>query len=133
MVEAPVPAGRAQGQLHTCAAHEDGGGGFTVLCSVRGYATAASVTGDEASADVWVAHRDATSVVRMDLPASPAGFEARMLGYSAGLEGVVLRAEASRAAGEDRPSLTLAAAERAQPKVPRIQVPKYYRGCFGCF
>ncbi len=48
LVEAPVPAGRQDGPLHTCAAHEDGAGGFTVLCRVHARATAANVTGDGA-------------------------------------------------------------------------------------
>lgn len=36
-----------------------------------------------------------------------------------GADGVVLRAEASRAAGEDQPVLTMLASERPQPQVPR--------------
>ncbi len=122
VVEAPVPAGRQDGPLHTCAAHEDGAGGFTVLCRVHARASVANVTSEETSADVWVAGHEATPVVRLDLPASPAGFEARVMGYSHGVEGVVVRAEASRAAGEERSVLALLASERAQPQVPRAIV-----------
>ena len=124
LAEAPVPAGREARRLHTCAAHEDGAGGFTVLCRVRARPGAASVTGDDDKADVWVVPADATgaSVARLDLPASSAGVAARVLGYSAGVDGVVVRAEASRVAGEPRPVLSLLSAERAQPQIPRAAI-----------
>lgn len=128
MAEAPAPAGREERRLHTCAAHEDGAGGFTVLCRVRSNPTAANVTGTDANADVWVAGGP-SPVVRLDLPASPEGVEARVLGYAAGADGVVVRAEASRVAGESRPVLTLVSADRAQPQVPRARL--VYRCCFG--
>jgi len=121
LAEAPAPAGRAEGQLHMCAAHEDGAGGFTVLCRIRSMATAANVTGDDAR-DVYAVGVDGATLVRMDLPVSPSGFAASVVGYPVGADGVVLRAEASRVAGEDRPVLTMLAAERPQPQVPRVAV-----------
>jgi hypothetical protein len=130
LAEAPVPAGRDERQRHVCEAHEDGAGGFAVLCRVQGIPSAANVTGDDAKADVWVAADRMAPVVRLDLPASPAGVEARMMGYAAGGEGVVVRAEASRVAGEERPVLTLLSADRIQPQVPRRSV-RTYRCCGG--
>ncbi len=125
LAEAPVPAGRDERQLHTCLAHEDGAGGFSVLCRVRANPTAANLSGDDAKANVWVATAAGRSpVVRLDLPASTAGVDARMVGYAAGIDGVVIRAEASRVAGEDRPVLALASADHSQPQVPR-QIVRY--------
>jgi len=123
LAEAPVAAGREERRLHVCSAHEDGAGGFSVLCQVRANPTAANVTGDDEKADVWVtAGSGGSPVVRLDLPASPAGVEARMVGYAAGADGVVIRAEASRVAGEAQPVLTLFSADRPQPQVPRRTV-----------
>jgi hypothetical protein len=131
LADAPVPAGREERRLHTCAAHEDGAGGFTVLCRVRATPTVTNVTGTDANADVWVSGTVGSPVVRLDLPASPEGVEARMLGYAAGTDGVVVRAEASRVAGEDHAVLTLASADRGQPQVPRARI--RYTCCFGTF
>ena len=119
LAEPPVPAGREERARHLCEGHEDGAGGFAVLCRVQAVPSAANVTGDDAKADVWVAADRPAPVVRLDLPASPAGVEARMVGYAVGAQGVVVRAEASRVAGEDRPALALLSADRAQPQVPR--------------
>jgi hypothetical protein len=128
LAEAPVPAGREAKRLHTCAAHEDGAGGFTVLCRVRANAEAANVSGEDTHADVWVAGAQEARVARLDLPASPSGAEARVVGYADGARGVVVRAEASRVAGEDRPMLTLLSADRAQPQIPRRIIA--YTCCF---
>jgi hypothetical protein len=129
LAEPPVPAVREEEGLHTCVSHEDGAGGFTVLCRVRAAgATAASVTGDSPKADVWVAGHGAP-VVRMDLPAPTEGVEARVVGYATGALGVVIRAEATRVAGEDRASLAILSSDRPQPMVPRRAV-KYYCCCF---
>jgi hypothetical protein len=134
LAEAPVPAGRDAKRIHTCAAHEDGAGGFTVLCRIRANADAANVSAEDTRADVWTASAREARVVRLDLPASPAGAEARMVGYADGARGVVIRAEASRVAGEERPVLTLASADRAQPQIPRrtvrYRIPYYCTSCF---
>jgi|HubBroStandDraft_6_1064221.scaffolds.fasta_scaffold169012_2 hypothetical protein len=118
LAEPPVAATRERERLHTCVSHEDGAGGFTVLCRVPVGATAASVTGDDPRADVWMAG-NASRVVRMDLPAPAEGAEARVVGYAMGALGVVIRAEATRAAGEDRASLAILSSDRPQPMVPR--------------
>jgi hypothetical protein len=124
MAEAPVVAGREERRLHTCQGEEDGFGGFTVLCRVRAGATAANVTGSGVHQDVWASWGE-ESVLRLDLPASASGVEARVVGYSAGADGVVIRAEASRVAGEERPVLTILSADRAQPKVERKEIREY--------
>jgi hypothetical protein len=128
MAEPPVAAAGEQRRLHTCVSHEDGAGGFTVICGVRSGATAASVTGGDPKAGVFGAGTS-PRVVRMDLPAPTEGVEARVLGYSAGIDGVVIRAEATRAAGEDRASLAVLSSDRPQPMVPRQAVYK----CCVCF
>jgi hypothetical protein len=125
MAEPPVAAAGEQRRLHTCVSHEDGAGGFTVICGVRSGATAASVTGGDPKAGVFGAGTS-PRVVRMDLPAPSEGVEARVLGYSAGIDGVVIRAEATRAAGEDRASLAILSSDRPQPMVPRRT---FYKCC----
>jgi hypothetical protein len=126
LAEAPVPAGREERRLHTCAAHEDGAGGFAVLCRMHATPTAASVTGEDEKAGVWAGAVRGTAMARLDLPASAAEEgEARMVGYAAGVDGVVIRAEASRVAGEDRAELSLASTDRPQPQIPRRIVKRY--------
>jgi hypothetical protein len=128
LAEAPVPAGREAQRLHTCAAHEDGAGGFTVLCRIRAGAEAANVSAGDTRADVWMAGSQGAKVARLDLPASPAGAEARVVGYADGARGVVIRAEASRVAGEEHPVLTLLSADRPQPQILRRFI--RYTCCF---
>jgi hypothetical protein len=118
LAEPPAAAARDEQKHHTCVSHEDGEGGFTVLCRVFGNATAASVTGDDPKAGVWVVGTG-SRVVRMDLPAPTSGAEARIVGYANGADGILIRAEATRAEGEDRPSLAILSADRSQPQVPR--------------
>jgi hypothetical protein len=101
-----------------------------VLCRVRGTtAFGAKVTAveEDQQTDVWSSFVSAGSytVVRLDLPASATGVEARIVGYAAGVDGVVIRAEASRVGGEDRATLALSSSDRAQPQVARPT-------CFRC-
>lgn len=108
---------------HRCAGHEDGEGGFVVLCRVEGAAAAASVDGGDPRQGVWSLAGE-TTLVRLDLPMSGDGAAARVLGYEKGGKGVLVRAEASRAPGEAEAVLALGSDDRAQPRPIRR---------FGCF
>lgn len=112
----PEPAGAASGPHHTCAAHRDPRGGFTVLCRLHHGArrvSAANVTGPEAQGGAWVIPAK-EPLVRLDLPLAPGLGEARLVGFVHGITGAVLRAEASWAEGE-APSLVIEETERSQP------------------
>ena len=62
------------------------------------------------------------TLVRFDLPLAEDGVAARALGYVSAGSGVVMRAEASRLPGEERATLALLSAERAQPvPMPRFR------------
>jgi len=99
-------------RLHACRAHDDTAGGFAVICRTRDFASALNVTGGEAP---WIAARASRTLVRVELTPEPGAADALVLGYADGATGVVVRAEASRVAGEDRPVIVIQSAERPQP------------------
>jgi hypothetical protein len=99
-------------RLHACRAHDDPAGGFAVICRVRGFASAVNVTEHGAP---WIATSASRTMLRFDLAPEPGAADAVVLGYADGVTGVVVRAEASRVAGEDRPAIVIQSAERAQP------------------
>jgi hypothetical protein len=74
----------------------------------------ANVTGARSLDDAWLVAGPSGPLVRLDLPASQGGAEARVVGMVQGVKGVVLRAEATFFEGE-APALSLEASERAQP------------------
>lgn len=113
---APEPAGASSGPHHTCAAHRDPRGGFTVLCRLHHGArrvAVANVTGPRALDDAWVIPGK-DPLIRLDLPLSEGLAEARVVGFVHGITGAVLRAEASWPSGES-PSLVIEETERSQP------------------
>jgi len=117
----PEPWGKASGPHHTCAAHRDPHGGFTVLCRLHHgahRASAANVTGPRVEDHAWVVSGK-EPLVRLDLPLFPGLAEARVIGFVHGLTGAVLRAEASWAPGEE-PTLVIEEAERDQPVAEEI-------------
>jgi hypothetical protein len=111
----PRAAGAWSGPHHACAAHGDGSGGFAVLCRLRGASrvAAANVTGPRAG-DGAIVVSGKEPLVRLDLPRSPDGAEARVIGFVHGRTGSLLRAEAVWVEGE-APTLSMAIAERDQP------------------
>ena len=111
---------------HVCRAHDDGAGGFVVLCRVDASAAAAAVDGDDPKRGVW-SQAGGTTLVRFDIPMSGDGVDTRVLGYEKAGKGVLVRVEASRAPGESAPVLAILADSRAQPQVVRRI------GCFCTF
>jgi hypothetical protein len=113
---APEPAGTASGPHHTCAAHRDPRGGFTVLCRLHHgvrRVSVANVTGPRALDHAWVIPGK-DPLIRLDLPLAEGLAEARLVGFVHGITGAVLRAEASWAPGEP-PALVIEETERSQP------------------
>jgi hypothetical protein len=113
---APEPAGASSGPHHTCAAHRDPRGGFTVLCRLHHGArrvAVANVTGPRALDNAWVMPGK-DPLIRLDLPLAEGLAEARVVGFVHGITGAVLRAEASWPSGES-PALVLEETERSQP------------------
>jgi hypothetical protein len=98
---------------HRCRAHEDGSGGFAVVCQTGAIAAARHVSSD-APQDGLTMVREGT-FVRLDLPAPVGRPEAFAIAYVDGFSRVVIRAEASMVAGEAKPSLALVSAARVQP------------------
>jgi hypothetical protein len=128
LAEAPRIVARDERAQHTCRAHDDGLGGFAVLCHTRTQPNAASVTGDDAHENVFTmtgapdlaaGASGPSSLVRFDLDARRDSVDAKMLAYNSRGKGVIVRAEASFLPGEASPSLALLSDGRAQP-VPRF-------------
>jgi hypothetical protein len=114
---APAVVASHRDRLHECRAHEEGGG-FAVVCRVAGGARQLAIvnlTGEGPEAAL-----ERPGVLRFDVPVSEGRAEARLMGYLDGVTAVVVRAEASWARGEDRPTFALAGAARAQLAVPRL-------------
>jgi hypothetical protein len=114
---APVLRAVDSGLLHACVAQDDGLGAFTVLCRVDAMPSATSLTGASNRESIAVVPGE-PSLVRVDLAAAESGVAAAVVGYTDGLSGVVIRAEASRLAGEDHPVVTVVSASRQQPFPP---------------
>jgi hypothetical protein len=112
-----APAAAWKSARGTCSGLHDGLGGFTVICrfapGVR-VTGVANVTGARTLDDAWLVRGPAGPLVRLDLPATPGGAAARVVGMVQGAAGAVLRAEATFFAGE-APALVLEASERVQP------------------
>lgn len=125
MAEPPRERERSESARHACRAHEDGQGGFAVLCRVKDGAWrfgAVNLMTPLPGDDVRVVRRPTSQLVRLDLPLAEADAAASMIGYMQGQTAVVVRAEASWLAGEAEPSLSLAMAERVQPaSMPRFR------------
>lgn len=116
---APEPFSEHRSKHATCAAHRDGLGGFTVLCRfAKGtkHIGAANVTGAASQTDVWLTSGP-SPIVRLDLPRNEGGAEGRVIGFSFGTTGVVLRAEATFPEG-GKAALLLEESSRAQPLAP---------------
>jgi hypothetical protein len=115
----PASAGTFSGRHYTCAAHDDGDSGFVVLCRLPSnlrQVSAANVTGPRVLDGVSIA-RGKSILVRLDLPRSPSGAEARIIGFVHGATGSVLRAEATWP--DDGPgTVFVEMAERSQPLSP---------------
>lgn len=113
----PEPAGQWKSKRATCAAHRDGFGGFTVICRfAKGtqHLGVANVTGAHALEDAFITSGP-VPLARLDLPRREGGAEGRIIGFSSGLTGVALRAEATFPEGEPG-ALLLEESERAQPR-----------------
>jgi hypothetical protein len=113
----PVPATSWKSPRATCSGLHDGLGGFTVLCHfAKGVRVSgvANVTRARSLDDTWLVPGSPSPLVRLDLPRSPGGADARIAGMVQGATGAVLRAEASFFEGEEA-TLLVQESERAQP------------------
>lgn len=117
----PASTGVTKGPHFDCASHHDGASGFTALCRIdraARHVAAANVTGLRViEGAVVVAEKDQAALVRLDLPLAPGAAEARVVGFTLGLVGHALRAEASWAPGE-APALFFSETSRTQPQAP---------------
>jgi hypothetical protein len=125
LAEAPKIVGSDARVAHDCRAHEDGAGGFAVVCRIATEANAGSITGDDASAGVFESV-GTTSYVRLDLDPHEEGAVSKAVAYNSKGRGVLVRAEASLLSGEKAPSFVVLSEAREQPVVrPR----RCFRGC----
>jgi len=120
---APAPALVASdsARSHVCHGHDDGVGGFVVVCRVDASAAAASVEGKDPREGVWSIAGN-TTLVRFDLPMGAEGVNTKVIGYEKSRKGVLVRVEASRVQGEPAALLAIASDGRAQPDPPRPRV-----------
>jgi hypothetical protein len=100
---------------HACQAYGDGATGFVAVCRVDGQAAAASVESKDPREGVW-ALGGPTTLVRLDLPMEGEGVDTKVIGYEKASGGVLVRVEASRAAGEKAALLAIGSDSRAQPR-----------------
>jgi hypothetical protein len=114
---APTVIASLNERLHECRAHERGGG-FAVVCRVGGIARQLAIVNLTGEGPETALERP--GVLRFDVPISEGRAEARLMGYLDGVTAVVVRAEASWARGENRPTLVLASSSRAQLVVPKL-------------
>ena len=109
-------------RLHECRAFEREAGGFTVVCRVaRSAHKLAAVNLSDENPLVGIASTAEREIVRLDLPVTEGTAEARLLGYLDGNTAVVVRAEATWARGEDRPTLSLVDGTRQQLVAPKVR------------
>ncbi len=120
LAEAPKVLGAIeQHRRHTCQPQDDGLGGVTVLCRVDAWITAGNASAEDPNENVWVSRNEqGAGLVRFDFPASGPGVTAMILGYTDGINGVVVRAEQTFLPGEAAPSLTVLSDDRRQPFAP---------------
>lgn len=118
LAEPPATAAEETRLGHRCRAHEDGAGGFAVVCRVGTLIAVRNLAGGPPLAGVTTAHRDEATFLRFNLPAQAGHPDAFAAAYAYRSAHVVLRAEASLVPGEERPALALLSAERDQPVQP---------------
>jgi hypothetical protein len=106
---------------HRCRGHEDGAGGFTVVCRTGPIVAVRNLATDEQLSGVTTVGHGGT-FVRLDMPARPDRADAFVIAYADRSARVVIRAEASRVAGEPSASLALVSADRVQA-VPAVSFP----------
>jgi hypothetical protein len=116
VAEAPLPVAEEAKRGHRCRAHEDGDGGFAVVCRTGPTVALRNLTSGAPMDGVTTVTHGAT-FVRLDLPAPRERPNAFVIAYVDGLSRVVIRAEASLVAGEEKASLALVSANRQQPAV----------------
>jgi hypothetical protein len=121
LVETPKVVAEESKPGHRCRAHEDGAGGFTVLCETRPASVAKNLTGDAPDTGVTLVSLHGRTYLRLDLPTRPERPDAFAVVYTLGNARVVVRAEGSIVAGEDEPSLALVSTERDQPVVVTVR------------
>jgi hypothetical protein len=100
---------------HRCRGHEDGSGGFAVVCRTGPIVALRNLATDEQLSGITTV---GSTLVRLDLPAQPNAPDAFVIAYVDGGARVVIRAEASRVPGETSASLAIASADRVQPAPP---------------
>lgn len=123
LAEPPKVLGAIEhGRRHTCQPQDDGLGGVTVLCRVDAWITAGNASAADPNENVWISRNDqGAGLVRFDFPASGPGVTAMILGYTDGINGVVVRAEQTFLPGEAAPSLTVLSDDRRQPFAPALR------------
>jgi hypothetical protein len=99
---------------HRCRAHGDGSGGFTVVCRTGTILAVRNLASDTPQEGVTTVTHDGT-FVRLDLAAQAGRAAAFVIAYTDRNTRVVVRAEASLVAGEEKPSFALVSAYRDQP------------------
>lgn len=101
---------------HDCRAFDGTNEVITILCRVDSLAVGASrAFGGKAHEGIAIAETGEKRYFRMDLDPSKNEFDAVVIGYSDGVRGHVIRAEASKLPGETKASLALLSTARAQP------------------
>jgi hypothetical protein len=114
----PVISRSSAAFSHLCKGHDDGAGGFVVLCQVDVPSAAVSVEGPDPKDGVWSLAGEKT-IFRFDMPMGEEGADTKVIGYERGGRGVVVRVEASRVKGEPAALLAIGADSRTQPERPR--------------
>jgi hypothetical protein len=106
---------------HDCKAFAGTNEVITVICRIDSLAVGAvRAFGDKPLAGITSVEVGEHRYFRMDLDTHKDDFDAVVIGYSDGVRGHVIRAEASKLPGETNASFSLLAATRAQPAaIPR--------------
>ena len=101
---------------HNCKALNGMNEVVTVICRIDSLAVgAARPFGDKPQQGIAMVETGEHRYFRMDLDTRKDDFDAVVIGYSDGVRGHVIRAEASKLPGETKTSFSLLAATRAQP------------------
>lgn len=111
-----LPTREVVSARHACKAFDGSKETVTVLCRVESLAVgAARAFGDKPQQGIAMVEVGERRYFRMELDLSKNEFDAVVIGYSDGIRGHVIRAEASKLPGETKASLSLSAAARTQP------------------
>ena len=111
---------------HACKALNGLNEVVTVICRIDSLAVgAARPFGDKPQQGIAMVETGEHRYFRMDLDTRKDDFDAVVIGYSDGVRGHVIRAEASKLPGETKTSFSLLAATRAQPIPMRIFRPHH--------